>query len=222
MAEPWRIQPGSDRNLITMPGGSLLVLTTNGVCSDRLSFHTAGPLLRGQEKEEGGSFNDAGAAVVVISDTQQGMESIAVYLDCAAVADCTEAAPLAVVTVRIGAPPSATPPGMPPVADPDLPAVPASWRVAATADNGTVLDLLVNEIGCASGRPADGRIRTSAEYRADAVVVTVLVKPRSGAQSCPGNPDTRYTLRLDEPIGSRVLLDGGQSPPAPPPPASSD
>jgi hypothetical protein len=215
MAEPWRIQSGSNRNLITMPGGSLLVLTTNGVCSDRLSFHTAGPLLRGQEKEEGGSFNDAGAAVVISSDTQQGMESIDIYLDCAAGVACTEA-PLAVVTVRVGAPPRATPPATPQVAVPDLPAVSARWRVAATADNGTVLDLLVNEAGCASGRPADGRIQVSVEYRADAVVVTVLVKPLSGGQSCQGNPDTNYTLRLDEPVGGRVLLDGGQSPPAPP------
>ena len=98
-----------------------------------------------------------------------------------------------------------------------LPAEPARWRLAAsTSSSDTVLDLLVNEVGCASGRSAAERIESSVEYRSDAVIITVGVRPLDDGQSCPSNPDTPHKVQLVEPVGERALLDGGLDPPAPP------
>ena len=94
----------------------------------------------------------------------------------------------------------------------------AAWRVQGTLDPAaTRLPLLVQERECASGQSAEGRIeRPDVEYRSDAVIVTVRVRDLGGDQDCPGNPDTPFVLRLDEPVGDRELLDGGKRPPAPP------
>ena len=94
----------------------------------------------------------------------------------------------------------------------------ASWRVNGTVDpESKRVPLLVQEQECASGRSAEGRIREpDVDYRREAVVVTIRVRDRGGDQSCPGNPDTPFVLRLDEPIGDRALLDGGKRPPVPP------
>ena len=99
-------------------------------------------------------------------------------------------------------------------------AQPAPWEPVSDADlsaEATSIDVLVNEMGCASGMAADGRIATpEVSYEDDAVVVTIRVVPRPGPQTCPGNPDTEYTLELDEPLGDRELLDGAHNPPVTP------
>ena len=94
----------------------------------------------------------------------------------------------------------------------------AVWEVqGAYRPADTELSLLVNENACASGTSAEGRIqKPDVEYRSDSVVVTIRVRQRGSSESCPGNPDTPYVLRLEEPVGNRQLLDGGQSPPGPP------
>jgi hypothetical protein len=96
----------------------------------------------------------------------------------------------------------------------------ARWAPAPDADVGpevTTIPILVNEMECASGQSAEGRVLEPAvDYRDDAVVVTVRVIPLGGAQTCPGNPNTPASLELTEPLGERVLLDGGAIPPAPP------
>jgi hypothetical protein len=106
-----------------------------------------------------------------------------------------------------------------PIADEDD-AQPARWAPAADADlspQSTAIEVLVNEVGCASGEPADGRIATpEISYEDDAVVITIRVVPRPGPQTCPSNPDTEYTVELDEPLGERELLDGAHDPPAEP------
>lgn len=93
----------------------------------------------------------------------------------------------------------------------------ASWEVSRPVDETvTTVPLLIREQACASGRSAEGRIEApEVDYRQDAVVVTIRVQKRSDSEDCPGNPDTRYVLRLQEPLGKRPLLDGGQRPPAP-------
>jgi hypothetical protein len=48
------------------------------------------------------------------------------------------------------------------------------------------------------------------------VVVTFWVKPLPGAQTCQGNPPTRYEVTLKEAIGNRQLLNGGVHPPRSP------
>ncbi len=99
-------------------------------------------------------------------------------------------------------------------------AVPASWAPSAGAHlsaGSTAIALDVIERACASATPADGRIVVRGlSYRQDAVVVTLGVIPLPGANDCPGNPVTPFTLELDEPLGDRQLLDGaggGASPP---------
>jgi hypothetical protein len=49
--------------------------------------------------------------------------------------------------------------------------------------------------------------------RADAMVVVFGVVPRSGDQSCQGNPETPARLVLPEALGDRTLLDGSAVPP---------
>jgi len=75
------------------------------------------------------------------------------------------------------------------------------------------LDLWVHENACASGQSATGRIEPRVDYGADSITVTITVTYAGGDQACPGNPDTPYTLTLDEPVGDRVINDGGTSPP---------
>ena len=94
---------------------------------------------------------------------------------------------------------------------------PADWKLDPAAPppspGSTEIPILVNENECASGDPATGRIEEPRVF-ADArrVVVSVFVRPAEGDQECPGNPDTPYTLRLAEPLGSRTLFDGGSVP----------
>jgi hypothetical protein len=96
----------------------------------------------------------------------------------------------------------------------------AGWAPAGDAPvdpAATEIAVAVYERACASGEPATGRIaEPDITYGDDEVVVTIRVIPRAGDQGCPGNPATAFTLQLDEPLGDRTLLDGGQDPPAPP------
>lgn len=94
----------------------------------------------------------------------------------------------------------------------------ASWRPDGAVDRRSQeLPVLVNENECASGTSATGRIREpDIVYRRDAVVITIRVAVRGGSQDCQGNPDTPYVVQLEEPLGTRELLDGGKRPPAVP------
>jgi hypothetical protein len=89
--------------------------------------------------------------------------------------------------------------------DPAAPPPPADARE---------IPVLVLEQACANGKPAVGRIAPPViVYRPDAVVVAIGVFPVPGDADCPGNPPTKYRLKLAEPLRDRVLLDGGVVPP---------
>jgi hypothetical protein len=99
----------------------------------------------------------------------------------------------------------------------DGPARSADVRVATyLEDDMTEIPLLVTEEVCASGRSAEGRIEvleatlTDSELRLDIGVV-----PFAGDQECPGNPETPYTLVLDEPLGPRDVVDAKSQPDRP-------
>lgn len=80
-----------------------------------------------------------------------------------------------------------------------------------------VITVLVTELSCNSGKPADGRIvGPQVIATRESVLVFFAVRPRPGAQDCPSNPSTRLKVDLGEPLGSRTLLDGGQWPPREP------
>jgi hypothetical protein len=68
--------------------------------------------------------------------------------------------------------------------------------------------LLVTEIACAGGKPADGRVTLErlVEHE-DRIELVVGVEAPGGNQTCPSNPPTPFTVELDEPLGDRDLVD---------------
>jgi hypothetical protein len=94
---------------------------------------------------------------------------------------------------------------------------PATWALDPSVPfsaESTEIHVLVQEQTCASGRTAEGRIAQNVDLRADAVVVTLAVRSREGLQTCQGNPPTPYVLHLGQPVGNRMLQDGGRWPAA--------
>jgi hypothetical protein len=93
----------------------------------------------------------------------------------------------------------------------------SEWRIDADshpARGSSTFPIEVMERACASGQPADGRIADPiVEYGEDAITITIPVRPVEGGATCPGNPWTAFVVELDEPVGDRLLLDGGPWPP---------
>ena len=103
----------------------------------------------------------------------------------------------------------------------------ATWAIdgslAAPDSTTRTLHILVWEQACSGGVPATGRISPPViVYSPTTVTITLGVRPiqvPSGyLVTCPGPPGTPATVELSEPLGSRQLLDGGRTPPAPPSP----
>jgi|GEM_PF-990219 len=87
--------------------------------------------------------------------------------------------------------------------DPSAPPDPTSTEVA----------LLVTEVACNSGEDAAGRVEIAFLMETDTAVEVVLaVEPRGGDHTCPSNPPTPFTLRLDAPLGDRQLVDASVVP----------
>lgn len=83
--------------------------------------------------------------------------------------------------------------------DPDNPPDAASSQV----------HLLITEIECASGKPADGRVTLERLAQLeDRVELVIGVEAAPGdAQTCQASPPTPFTVELDEPLGDRNVLD---------------
>lgn len=82
-------------------------------------------------------------------------------------------------------------------------------RRRPVARDATRIAVHVHENDCASGRPATRRVLPPlVHYGRRAITVTYFIRPPTGGQNCPSNPPTPATLRLDEPVGDRVLRDG--------------
>jgi hypothetical protein len=97
----------------------------------------------------------------------------------------------------------------------------ADWWVDPDAEpigpDSDVISALVHERACASGQDAEGRIPPpDIVYGQTEVTITIVVQKRDGDQDCQGNPLTPFTIELDEPLGARELLNGGQLPPGDP------
>lgn len=87
-------------------------------------------------------------------------------------------------------------------------AVPARWWVADGASldpDSTEVPIVVNEVECASGRSAEGRIVVEVVYGTDAIDIDVGVRTVGGDVECPSNPDTPFTVELTEPLGDRTI-----------------
>ena len=80
----------------------------------------------------------------------------------------------------------------------------------------TELALLVTENSCNSGEDAAGRIEVVRLEETDDTVSLVLgVRPRGGAQNCPSNPATPFTVTLSQPLGERQVMDASLADPRP-------
>jgi hypothetical protein len=95
---------------------------------------------------------------------------------------------------------------------------PASWRIDPAARPTTTdatVTVLAIELACASGLTAEGRILPPTVVETDETITILLaVRHRVGSQDCPGNPETRLTVTVGSPIGTRSLLDGSTVPPS--------
>jgi hypothetical protein len=92
----------------------------------------------------------------------------------------------------------------------------ATWGLdpsVAYSATATELSIDVSELACSSGTSPEGRIVTSVDYGQTSVAVTVIVRSLSGAQTCQGTIPATYVVQLDQPVGSRDLVDGGSWPP---------
>lgn len=97
--------------------------------------------------------------------------------------------------------------------EPSLDVASARWQVdpdAALDSDSTAVPILVQEIECSGGQPADGRIEVSVDYGPDEVMFAVGVGQLPGEQTCPDNPVTAYLVELDEPLGERTVAGQGQ------------
>lgn len=91
---------------------------------------------------------------------------------------------------------------------------PAQWEWGSADEptpETTGFDALVTELACASGQSAEGRVAGPQVVRArDIVLVVFAIRPLPGGQDCQGNPSTRATVDIGEPLGDRELVDGGK------------
>jgi len=98
----------------------------------------------------------------------------------------------------------------------------ATWTRDGTAEIGpdtSAFTAWVTERECTGGQSSTDRvIGPEIEVSPEAIVVTFRVRqlPSLGA-TCPSNPSTPVSVQLPEPLGDRVLLDGGREPPQEPP-----
>lgn len=88
-----------------------------------------------------------------------------------------------------------------------------TWRPrkAATIEpEDTRIKVWVHEQSCASGASAKGRIaRPKVAYGRGRIVIAPKIRFAEGNfHFCVGNPRTKHTFRLAEPIGDRLLMDG--------------
>lgn len=76
--------------------------------------------------------------------------------------------------------------------------------------------ILVKERYCASGRSAKGRIeRPLIVYGSRSIRIATFVRPLPGGGNCQENPETRFLIRLREPLGERRLLNATTVPAVP-------
>lgn len=85
-----------------------------------------------------------------------------------------------------------------------------SWRLDPAfpppGTEDTRIHMLVQGVYCRSGKPPklDRPLISSGPTR---LIVSPVENPPRGDQSCLGSPPVRYTLKLGEPIGERIVLD---------------
>ena len=78
----------------------------------------------------------------------------------------------------------------------------------------TRLRVLVQEWACHGYRvPKREDVHPRIIYGEENVIVILRIEYPQGGATCPGTPPFRYTVKLDEQLGDRALVDGGLYPP---------
>jgi len=97
--------------------------------------------------------------------------------------------------------------------------MPVPWHLdpeeAAPTAEALVLQVVVSDTRCSSGRSSDENISKEAtveyqtiEYGTAAVVVTFEAAPLSGDQTCQKPPPARRAVHLKQPVGTIKIIDG--------------
>jgi hypothetical protein len=88
----------------------------------------------------------------------------------------------------------------------------ATWELVEPTrldENSTAINIAVTRLGCAGGITGE-TLPPEITYEPERVIVRVDVEAPDGRDdSCPGNDAVPLTVQLAEPIGSRLLIDGG-------------
>ena len=81
----------------------------------------------------------------------------------------------------------------------------------------TNFDAVVTERACTGGQEMGGRLLPPLiTYGETEVTIIFAARPLPGGHDCPGNPASRVTVELREPLGDRVLRDAAFFPPSDP------
>jgi hypothetical protein len=97
----------------------------------------------------------------------------------------------------------------------------ADWRldpaVPRPAGGDRTIHVVLTERACSGGQSPEGRIEPPVISTTEqAVIIAFFVRQVPGGNDCPGNPEFPLEVELPEPLGDRLLLDGGVFPPVPP------
>lgn len=88
----------------------------------------------------------------------------------------------------------------------------ATWDVTNAADltpESTTVSVAVTRLGCASGITGK-TLSPDITYESERIVIRIDVEPfTEGAANCQGNDAVAKDVQLTEPLGQRILVDGG-------------
>ena len=89
----------------------------------------------------------------------------------------------------------------------------ATWNYAPDepepGPGTTTFAAVVTERACTGGRPMGERLLPpDISYGETVITIIFAARPLTGGHDCPGNPSSRVTVQLLEPLGDRVLRDG--------------
>lgn len=90
---------------------------------------------------------------------------------------------------------------------------PVDWRLDPAnipIQDSTVIQVLATERECVDGREIGDRLLDpDIVMTADEVRIALAAEPPPGdAFTCPGNPETRYSIALPAPLGDRKIVQG--------------
>lgn len=90
----------------------------------------------------------------------------------------------------------------------------ASWNLAPDQNISpatTEFTAIVTRTGCSSGKQGKP-VEPTVTVGETQISITFLIKPHIDNGTCEGTPGVPYQVRLEEPVGTRMLVDGACQP----------